>query len=183
MRFPFPPPAPASVRWEANTGWILADSYYLCEKSDGIRCLMYFSREGDKEIHYLIDRKNDYYYVPYLHFPMAGDPTFSTFHTETIIDGELVLDTVAPGKRVLKYLVFDCLVMDKKSVMERTLDRRLAVRSVTCAGGGSTCGAMMEGANPDSTSKITFTAPTEPFAKLSRRRLNTFRFSRHPSWR
>ena len=101
---------------------------------------MYFTRDGAKEIHYLIDRKNEYYYVPQLHFPMPGDPTFHAFHTETIIDGELVLDTVAPGKLVLKYLVFDCLIIDKKSVMDRTLDRRLAVRSVTCAGNGGACG-------------------------------------------
>lgn len=88
---------------------------------------MYFTNDEDKEIHYLIDRKNDYYYVPDLHFPLPGDATFQKFHTETIIDGELVLDTVAPGKKVLKYLVFDCLVIDKKLVMERTLDKRLAV--------------------------------------------------------
>jgi mRNA guanylyltransferase len=89
---------------------------------------MYFSRDGDREIHYLIDRKNEYYYVPELHFPVPNDDSFQAFHTDTIIDGELVLDTIAPGKRVLKYLVFDCLIMDSKSVMERTLDWRLAVR-------------------------------------------------------
>ena len=93
---------------------------------------MYFTQDGDREIHYLIDRRNVYYFVPALHFPMAGD--FTSFHTETIIDGELVLDTVAPGKKVLKYLVFDCLMIDRKSVMDRTLDKRLAVRSPSLAG-------------------------------------------------
>ncbi|KAA8908348.1 mRNA capping enzyme, catalytic domain-containing protein [Sphaerosporella brunnea] len=102
------------------------DDYYLCEKSDGIRCLMYFTRDGDREIHYLIDRKNDYYYVPDLHFPVPGDKTYQKFHTDTIIDGELVLDTIAPGKRLLRYLVFDCLVIDRKPMRERTLDKRLA---------------------------------------------------------
>jgi mRNA guanylyltransferase len=91
---------------------------------------MYFTRDGDREIHYLIDRKNEYYYVPDLHFPVPGDNSFQKFHTETVIDGELVLDTIAPGKRLLRYLVFDCLVIDRKPVMERPLDRRLAVRSV-----------------------------------------------------
>ena len=30
-------------------------SYYVCEKSDGIRCLMYFAEgDGGQEIHYLV---------------------------------------------------------------------------------------------------------------------------------
>ncbi|KAL7270802.1 Dcp1p-Dcp2p decapping enzyme complex alpha subunit [Rhizina undulata] len=99
--------------------------YYLCEKSDGIRCLMYFTRDGPREIHYLIDRKNEYYYVPNLHFPLPEDETFRSFHTETLIDGELVLDDIGNGKKVMKYLVFDCLILEGKSVMERTLDKRL----------------------------------------------------------
>ena len=40
-------------------------SYFLCEKTDGIRLLLYITT-GDQgeEIVYLIDRKNDYYYLP-----------------------------------------------------------------------------------------------------------------------
>ncbi|RPA84311.1 mRNA-capping enzyme subunit alpha [Ascobolus immersus RN42] len=108
--------------------------YYVCEKSDGIRCLLYFT-VGDRgeEIHYLIDRKNDYYFLEGLHFPMQNDPSFQSFHSDTIIDGELVLDKnpKAPKKDgipagyELKYLVFDCLVLDKKPLMHRTLDKRL----------------------------------------------------------
>ncbi|KAF8423668.1 mRNA capping enzyme, catalytic domain-containing protein [Tirmania nivea] len=99
------------------------EDYYVCEKSDGIRCLMYFT-EGDhgREIHYLIDRLNDYYYVPQLHFPAPNDPTFQKFHINTLIDGELVLE----HGNVLRYLVFDCLVLDGKPLMHRTLDKRLA---------------------------------------------------------
>ncbi|KAI9773585.1 MAG: Dcp1p-Dcp2p decapping enzyme complex alpha subunit [Geoglossum simile] len=103
------------------------EDYYVCEKSDGIRCLMYFA-EGDAgaEIHYLINRKNDYYYVPGLHFPLPDDPTFRNFHVGTIIDGELVLDTLGDGGKQLKYLVFDCLMLDGNSLMSRTLDKRIA---------------------------------------------------------
>ncbi|KAF8466597.1 mRNA capping enzyme, catalytic domain-containing protein [Kalaharituber pfeilii] len=106
------------------------EDYYVCEKSDGTRCLMYFT-EGDhgKEIHYLvriIDRRNDYYYVPDLHFPKPGDHTFLTFHVGTLIDGELVLDEEPNGEVILRYLVFDCLVLDGKILMHRTLDKRLA---------------------------------------------------------
>ena len=74
-----------------------------------------------------IDRRNDYYFVPALHFPVPKDPTFQRFHLDTLIDGELVLDEESNGKMVLKYLVFDCLVLDGKPLMHRTLDKRLAV--------------------------------------------------------
>lgn len=104
--------------------------YYVCEKTDGIRCLMYFARgdpESDTpEIHYLIDRKNDYRFVPGLHFPLPGDSSFHGYHVDTLVDGELVNDTYADGTQQLKYLVFDCLVLDGQSLMHRTLDKRLA---------------------------------------------------------
>ncbi|CAI7605493.1 unnamed protein product [Penicillium bialowiezense] len=85
------------------------EDYYVCEKTDGIRCLMYFAR-GDPsseqpEIHYLIDRKNDYRYVPGLHFPLPNDDTFQGFHVDTLVDGELVNDTYEDGTTQLKYLV------------------------------------------------------------------------------
>ncbi|KAI9801099.1 MAG: Dcp1p-Dcp2p decapping enzyme complex alpha subunit [Piccolia ochrophora] len=104
-----------------------AEDYYVCEKSDGIRCLMYFTEDTDgSELHYLIDRKNDYYYVKGLHFPVPLDPSFQNFHVGTLIDGELVDDTLPNGTTQLKYLVFDCMVLDGNSLMHRTLDKRLA---------------------------------------------------------
>ncbi|KAI4211818.1 MAG: hypothetical protein LQ351_005459 [Letrouitia transgressa] len=99
--------------------------YYVCEKSDGIRCLMYLTRDMDKELIYLIDRKNDYYYVDRLHFPLPGSDE-SLFHIDTLVDGELVNDREPNGSMQLKYLVFDCLVLDGSSLMHRTLDKRLA---------------------------------------------------------
>ncbi|KAI9751918.1 MAG: Dcp1p-Dcp2p decapping enzyme complex alpha subunit [Candelina submexicana] len=110
--------------------------YWVCEKSDGIRCLMYCSEEevlvanGEarevQEVHYLIDRKNDYYRVTGLHFPIPGDTTFQRYHLNTILDGELVYDTQPDGSKQLKYLVFDCLVLDNDSKLARTLDKRIA---------------------------------------------------------
>lgn len=86
---------------------------------------MYFTEDTDgKELHYLIDRKNDYYYVPGLHFPVPGNE--QAFHIGTLIDGELVLDNTKDGGKQLKYLVFDCLTLDNNILMNRTLDKRLA---------------------------------------------------------
>lgn len=100
--------------------------YFVCEKTDGIRYLMYCTRDGDREIHYLIDRKNDYYYIPGLHFPKQDDKTFASFHSETIFDGELVEDTYPDGHSELKFLVFDCLVLDGDLLTSKPLDKRLA---------------------------------------------------------
>ncbi|KAJ9425174.1 mRNA capping enzyme, catalytic domain-containing protein [Fusarium oxysporum] len=89
--------------------------YYVVEKSDGIRYLLYSTTdENGNEAHYLIDRKKRL-----LNSPEA-------FHTNTLIDGELVWDTGSDGKRVPMFLVFDCLVLDGALLMERTLDKRLA---------------------------------------------------------
>ncbi|KAF2426595.1 mRNA capping enzyme, alpha subunit [Tothia fuscella] len=103
--------------------------YFLCEKTDGIRCLLYCTNEGPREIHYLIDRKNDYYFLEdrgqILHFPMPDDPSYESFHKDTIIDGELVLDTDKNGNETLRYLVFDCLVLDGENLTKKPLDKRI----------------------------------------------------------
>jgi len=101
----------------------------VCEKSDGIRYLLWLTDDGRNpplEIQYLIDRKNDYWYMPNgrLHFPVEGDE--QGFHRDTLVDGELVVDTLPNGEKQPRFLVFDCLVLDKTNLMERTLDKRLA---------------------------------------------------------
>ncbi|KAL4760503.1 mRNA guanylyltransferase [Aspergillus foveolatus] len=125
LSFPGAQPVSFSRRHLAE---LQREDYYVCEKTDGIRCLMYFAHgeSPDQEIHYLIDRKNEYRYVPGLHFPLPGDETFQHFHVDTLVDGELVNDTYDDGTQQLKYLVFDCLVLDGQSLMHRTLDKRLA---------------------------------------------------------
>jgi len=108
-------------------------SYYLCEKTDGIRCLLFLTfiigEEGRKiEAAFLIDRKNDYYHIdnPHFHFPLPNAP-LDSFHVGTLLDGELVLDTYpAPRPAIRRYLVFDCLAIDDKDLIHRTLDKRLA---------------------------------------------------------
>jgi mRNA guanylyltransferase len=106
---------------------LTSPSFYVCEKSDGFRYLLYLTQDDQRgEIHYLIDRKNDYWFIPQggLHFPIPRD--VAGFHINTLIDGELVLDKLADGTTQPKYLVFDCMVLDGNSLMNRTLDKRLA---------------------------------------------------------
>ncbi|EQK99424.1 hypothetical protein G6O67_007339 [Ophiocordyceps sinensis] len=103
------------------------EDYYVCEKSDGIRYLLYLTNDRARgEVHYLIDRKNDYWFITNrnLHFPLVND--LNAFHTATLVDGELVWDTLANGTKQPRFLVFDCLVMDGNKLTDRTLDKRLA---------------------------------------------------------
>jgi mRNA guanylyltransferase len=102
-------------------------SYYVCEKSDGIRYLLYCTEDNEgREAHYLIDRKNDYWFLHQrnLHFPLTGDR--AAFHVGTLIDGELVMDLMPNGKREPKFLVFDLLALDGKAdLLSKPLDKRL----------------------------------------------------------
>ncbi|PNS17422.1 hypothetical protein CAC42_7105 [Sphaceloma murrayae] len=107
--------------------------YFICEKTDGIRCLMYITFFLDeagqrRESIFLIDRKNDFYYIDNesFHFPLPNGP-LESFHTETLADGELVLDTYPDGHTIRRYMVFDCLALDGQSIMHRTLDKRLGI--------------------------------------------------------
>jgi len=92
-----------------------------------MRYLLYLTTDEEhREVQYLIDRKNDYWWMDpaqgQLHFPITND--MSAFHDRTLFDGELVLD-VKNGKTQPKFLVFDCLVLDGQNLMNRTLDKRL----------------------------------------------------------
>jgi mRNA guanylyltransferase len=100
------------------------EDYYVCEKTDGVRYLLWMTDDSGRAIYYLIDRKNDYYFVDGLFFPHHADPQQA--HNYTILDGELVEDRYPDGRTVIKFFVFDCLVLDKTVLMERPLDKRLA---------------------------------------------------------
>ncbi|GAP90059.1 putative mRNA-capping enzyme subunit alpha [Rosellinia necatrix] len=105
---------------------LLREDYYVCEKSDGMRYLLYITDDEEgREVHYLIDRKNDYWFIDRgnLHFPLPTDRM--KFHTGTVLDGELVMDTLSDGRKEPRYLVFDCLALDSQILMNRELGKRL----------------------------------------------------------
>ena len=69
--------------------------YFLCEKTDGIRCLLYLTSvvgQGEEvEAQFLIDRKNEYYYIQRDSLHLPRDEVYpGSFHTGTLLDGELV---------------------------------------------------------------------------------------------
>lgn len=99
--------------------------YWVCEKSDGIRVLLFVQTDlntNDQAV-YIIDRHNSYRQVNGLFFPHHENPRMPL--RNTIVDGELVVD-VDPRtqQETLRYLAFDCLVVDEQNVMSKPLDKR-----------------------------------------------------------
>jgi len=125
----FPGAQPVSFARE-HIGELQRAEYFMCEKTDGIRCLLFLHwREGPNGIEpftILIDRKNNYYEMtPPLRFPYYSHPErVDMFLYGTILDGELVNDLYPEGRRLIFY-VFDCLAVDNANMTARTLDKRL----------------------------------------------------------
>lgn len=107
--------------------------YFMCEKTDGLRCLLFLSYMENQETGafepatFLIDRKNNYYNVtPPIRVPYHG----ALFNPEaflygTIIDGELVVDLYPDGTTKLIFYAFDCLCVDAENMTDKPLDKRL----------------------------------------------------------
>lgn len=106
---------------------LLTEDFWVCEKSDGQRVLVLIvvpPITGIQEV-FLIDRKNMYYQVHGIFFPpLSSSAQFPL--TNTILDGELVVDTMAEGQTKLCLLLFDCLIMDGVNVTQRPFSRRYA---------------------------------------------------------
>ncbi|KAF2675465.1 mRNA capping enzyme, alpha subunit [Microthyrium microscopicum] len=121
----FPGAQPVSFE-RAHLQTLCQEDYFLCEKTDGIRCLLYCTVGDDQEeIHYLIDRKNNYYYQDPFHLPHQADPTLMKFHKETLLDGELVTDRYKDGTEVKRFLIFDCIILDGELLSKKPFDKRI----------------------------------------------------------
>lgn len=79
--------------------------YCVSWKADGVRYLMYI--KGKNEV-YCIDRDNCVFKVNNLAFPFKKD--LSVHIKDTLLDGEMVMDTVN-GKKVPRYLVYDIITI------------------------------------------------------------------------
>lgn len=121
-RFPGSQPVSFSTKDIAK---LEAQDFWVCEKSDGIRVLLLVQTdlETSEQAIFLIDRHNSYRHVSGLFFPHHEFPTRPL--RNTLVDGELVVDVDPQTNReVLRYLVFDGLVVDDQNVMTKTLDKR-----------------------------------------------------------
>lgn len=126
-RFPGSQPVSFSAR---DLGKLENQDFWVCEKSDGVRVLFLVVTDyatKDQSI-YVIDRHNTYRQLVGLFFPHHENPMMPL--KNTLVDGELVIDVDPNTKReTMRFLAFDCLVIDDQNVMSRTLDKRYGVCS------------------------------------------------------
>jgi len=120
----FPGSQPVSFA-KTDLAKLETQDFWVCEKSDGIRVLLLVNTNPNsrEQFVYLIDRKNDYYELSGLFFPHHENPQLPL--QDTIVDGELVYD-VDPrtNHETMRFLAFDCLVVDGQNIMSRPLDKR-----------------------------------------------------------
>ncbi|KAI9289283.1 hypothetical protein BC943DRAFT_333658 [Umbelopsis sp. AD052] len=66
------------------------EDYFVCEKSDGVRYLMFATQTPKGPATFLLDRNRSWFFIPHLLFPLRGKD--NEYHNETLMDGELVMD-------------------------------------------------------------------------------------------
>lgn len=117
----FPGAQPVSMVRDHLTNDLMKKDFFVCEKSDGLRCLMYLTDESGEEKIYLITRKNEIYFVPNLHVPLT-DTNFGSYHAKgSLVDGELV----RKDDNSLQFLMFDMIAVNGTVIAEKVLDKRL----------------------------------------------------------
>jgi mRNA guanylyltransferase len=128
----FPGAQPISFS-ESHLEELKNENYFVSEKADGIRCLLYTRTFPDSTVEsYLIDRKNNYYRLKF-GLPLPG---LKKSHQNTIVDGELVFETFFNKKTLKKetelmFLIFDALLMDNKLLVNREYTKRLGYLRTT----------------------------------------------------
>ncbi|KAF7305060.1 mRNA-capping enzyme subunit alpha [Mycena kentingensis (nom. inval.)] len=123
QREKFPGSQPVSFS-QSDLARLESQDFWVCEKSDGVRVLLIVltGNDGHQSV-YLYDRNNGFYDIDGFYFPHHENPQNPML--DTIVDGELVYDVDPRTKQeTMRFLAFDCLVVNAQNVMSRTLDKR-----------------------------------------------------------
>ena len=129
----FPGSQPVSFHHSDIEEKLLAQDYYVCEKTDGLRALMLIviNPVTKEQGCFIIDRENNYYQVNGFRFPrlpkQSRKELLESFQDGTLVDGELVLQTNPVTKvKELRYLMFDCLAINGRCIAQSPTSSRLA---------------------------------------------------------
>lgn len=129
----FPGSQPVSFHLGDIEEKLLSEDYYVCEKTDGLRALMLImvNPVTKEQGCFMIDRENNYYMVNGFRFPCLPRSNkkelLETLQDGTLIDGELVVQKNPVTKmQELRYLMFDCLAVNGRSLIQSPTSSRLA---------------------------------------------------------
>ncbi|TBU04546.1 subunit alpha of mRNA-capping enzyme [Hamiltosporidium magnivora] len=89
--------------------------YYVCEKSDGIRVLLYIYNDNKFVYSFFFDRKNDFYLVN-----INNNIKIGTY----LFDGELYNDFGKNSSEIV-FSIFDCLIYEGNDFSFQNLQKRL----------------------------------------------------------
>lgn len=129
----FPGAQPVSFQHSDVEEKLLSHDYYVCEKTDGLRVLMFIviNPVTGEQGCFMIDRENNYYLVNGFRFPRfpqkKKEELLETLQDGTLLDGELVIQTNPVTKlQELRYLMFDCLAINGRCLVQSPTSSRLA---------------------------------------------------------
>jgi mRNA-capping enzyme len=114
----FPGSQPVSMDI-TNYMTIVQSPYMVSWKADGTRYLMLIE---EKHKIYMFDRDNNVFEISHLEFPKDGD--YTSHLTNTLVDGELVIDNVN-GIKTPRYLIYDIVVYENENVGRKPFKERL----------------------------------------------------------
>lgn len=106
----FPGYQPVSLM-KCNVQDLICENYLVCEKTDGVRALLYICTINSKAFGFFLDRKNIFYRLG-TSLPLVED---------TLFDGEAVVDS----EGTLCYLICDAMLFRRKNITEMTHVERL----------------------------------------------------------
>lgn len=93
---------------------LMEEDYLVCEKSDGVRALLYICTINQRTFGFFLDRKNTFYRL---------DSTFPPIQS-TLFDGEVVIDNEGESK-IKHFLICDAMLFGGRNITDLTHVERL----------------------------------------------------------
>ncbi|CAG8592282.1 13674_t:CDS:10, partial [Funneliformis caledonium] len=96
------------------------EDYFVRDKTDGKRYILFFTAV-DGGTAFMMDESCKFRILTGFKLPLRSNHSF--IHNETMMDGEMVMDT--ENKQCLRYLIFDLMVCNGSILIERPYSKRM----------------------------------------------------------